>query len=510
MKLKLKAIMTDIRYLNLKNVFFTIYFLFFVHTGFAQSNEKNFYEFDQKNESLMQDYNAVGLSVAVIQNNEVIYSKGFGYRDLEKKLPVTTNTVLPIGSVTKAFTGALLGILEEENKVDLKARPSDYIPEFEFYNDEMNKRIIIEDLLCHKSGIGNTGTADVFFPTENKLDAVKRLKYLKPEAALQNSFAYSNMGYTLAGTIAEQVTKKTWNDNIKEQIFEPLGMQNSYTTLSEMEQTADYSLPYGIYNGDIEEVQYEKFHSLSPAGAIKSNVIDMSKWMMTWLNNGRFEEKQIIPTDYVERATQLQNISHDAYEKDAFLFGEGFGWRLRSSYGNFRIEHGGNTYGFSSDLAIFPLDNVGIVVLTNQDNSQLPFMVVDLIARSLFDKQPYGDYPVVVKEVYHPNTNDKPLNQEKLPSHPLKDYCGKFEADGIGTIEITLEGTKLFAQFPTFLFQLEHLNFNAFHLEGTSEFSEVFNPEFTLEFFNDLEGNVSHLKLYSQKEPIDFVKLEIE
>jgi CubicO group peptidase (beta-lactamase class C family) len=509
--MKMKSIMTDKRYLNLKNIFFTIHFLFSVHTGFAQSNEKVFSEFDQKIESLMQDYNAVGLSVAVIQNNKVIYSKGFGYRDLEKKLPVTTNTVFPIGSVTKAFTGALLGILEEENKVDLKARPSDYIPEFEFYNNEMNKRIIIEDLLSHKSGIGNTGTADVFFPIENKLDAVKRLKYLKPEAAVQNSFAYSNMGYTLAGTIAEQVTKKTWDVNIKEQIFEPLGMQNSYTKLSEIEQNADYSLPYGINNGDIEEVQYEKFHSLSPAGAIKSNVIDMSKWMMTWLNNGRFEEKQIIPTDYVERATKLQNINHSAYEKDAFLFGQGFGWRLRSSYGNFRIEHGGNTYGFSSDLAIFPLDNVGIVVLTNQDNSQLPYMVVDMIARNLFGIQPYGgDYPVVVKEIYHPNTNDKPLNQEKLPSHPLKDYCGKFEAEGIGTIEITFNGTKLFAQFPTFLFQLEHLNFNAFNLEATSEFSEVFNPEFTLEFFNDLDGNVSHLKLYSQKEPIEFLKLENE
>lgn len=506
--MKMKDTITVTRYLNLKNIFFSIHFLFFVYTGFAQSNEKVFNEFDQKIESLMQAYKAVGLSVAVIQNNEVLYSKGFGYRDLEKKLPVTASTVFPIGSVTKAFTGALLGILEEENMVDLKARPSDYIPEFEFYNNDMNKRIIIEDLLSHKSGIGNTGTADVFFPIENKLDAVKRLKYLKPEAVVQNSFAYSNMGYTLAGTIAEQVTKKTWDDNIKEQIFEPLGMQNSYTTLSEMEQNADYSLPYGIYNGDIEEVQYEKFHFLSPAGAIKSNVIDMSNWMMTWLNNGRFKEKQIIPTDYVKRATQLQNINHDAYEKDAFLFGQGFGWRLRTSYGNFRIEHGGNTYGFSSDLAMFPHNNVGIVVLTNQDNSQLPYMVLDMIVRILFDVEPYGEYPVVVKEVYHPNTNEKPLNQEKLPSHTLYDYCGKFEADGIGTIEIILEGTKLFAQFPTFLFQLDHLNFNAFHLVGTNEFSEVFNPEYTLEFFNDLEGNVSHLKLYSQKEPVEFVKLE--
>lgn len=322
--------MTNIRDSNLKNIFLLICILFFVHNTLGQSNEKSFHHFDQKIESLMHDYKAVGLSVAVIQNNKVIYSKGFGYRDLEKKLPVTTKTVFPIGSVTKAFTGALLGILEKENKVDLKAKPSAYIPEFKFYNDKMNDRITIEDLLSHKSGIGNTGTADVFFPTKNRLKAVKRLQYLKPEAAIKNSFAYSNMGYTLAGTIAEQVTHKTWDNSIKEEIFGPLAMQNSYTTLAEMVKSAEYSLPYGLYQGEVEEVQYEKFHSLSPAGAIKSNVIDMTNWIMTWLNKGRFEEKQIIPADYVEKASRLQNINNYTYEQDAFLFGEGFGWRLRS------------------------------------------------------------------------------------------------------------------------------------------------------------------------------------
>ena len=478
-----------------------------VQHSFGQQTSEKLQGIGEEITQLMKDYKAVGVSVAVVKDDEIIYSKGFGYRDLENKLLLTSKTVFPIGSVTKAFTGALLGVLEDEHKVDLKASPLDYIPYFEFYNDEMNNRITIEDILSHKSGIGNTGTPDVFFATENKLEAVRRLKYLKPEATIGDSFDYSNMGYTIAGTIAEKVTQTSWGDNVKKSFFTPLGMQNSYTSLSEMMENDDYSLPYGLYEGTTKRVHYEKFLSLSPAGAIKSNVRDMSKWMMTWLNKGRFGDKQIIPSDYVVSATRLQNINNDNYEEDAFLFGYGFGWRLRSSYGHFRVEHGGNTYGFSSDLAMYPHDNVGIVVLTNQDNSQLPYIIVDLIARRLFDIEPIEKYPVVVQEIYRPDTKDQPLNQDKLPSHPLKAFCGTYKAEGIGAIEFTYDGENLFAKFPKFLFKLEHLNFNAFYLEATSEFTEVFNPEFPLEFFNGLDGNISHLKLYSQKEPVVFKKI---
>lgn len=482
-----------------------VFFLF--ATSLANGQETNQLSgLDAEIEALQQLYNAVGLAVAVVKNDSIIYSKGFGYRDLENQLPVTTHTVFNIGSITKAFTGTLLGILESQNRVSLKDKPSLYLSKFEFYNDKMNSLIVIEDLLSHKSGIGNTGTADVFFPTENKLKAVQRLKYLKPEAEVKNSFEYSNMGYTLAGTIVEQITSKSWESNVHDLIFEPLSMSNSSTTYEEMRKTNNYSLPYGAYQGNIEKVKYEDFYSLRPAGAVKSTVIDLSNWMITWLNNGVFNQTQIIPKDYVDKATKLQNIKPDSYDKDSFLYGEGFGWRLKSSYGHYRIDHGGNTYGFSTNLVMFPFEKIGIVVLTNQDNSWLPYIVTDNITRRLFELNPEPEYPVIVSEIYHPDSISISLNKDKTPTHALTHFVGTYKAQGFGEIEIVMESNILYAVLPTFKFQLEHLSFNSFRLKGTKEFKDVFNPEFNIQFVNDTNGNISHLKLYSQKEPIEFYR----
>ena len=473
---------------------------------FGQQIPKELKGIESEISQLMKKYKAVGLSVAVVKNNKVIYSKGFGYRDLENKLPVTTQTIFPIGSVTKAFTGSVLGILEFKNLVSLKSKPAFYLPNFEFYNDTMNSLITIEDLLSHKSGIGNQGTTQIFFPEDKWLKMIQRLKYLKPEAEIKNSFAYSNMAYTLAGTIIEQITGDSWETNIQEKIFIPLEMTNSYIKLEDIKKTSNYSLPYGIYKGEIERVKFEEFNTISPAGAIKSTVNDMSNWMLTWLNNGVYKNSQIIPKEYIKKATTLQNSNEGNYEKNAFLFGEGFGWRLRSNYGHFRVEHGGNTYGFSSDLVLFPFENIGIVVLTNQDNSLLPYMIVDTITRRLFNINPEPNYPVNVKELYKPKPY-KQFNKDKMPTHPLNSFCGAYEAKGFGRIDIVKENGKLYAILPTYKFQLEHLNYNSFFLKPTKEFKDVFNPQFNIQFTNNVKGKITLLKMYSQKEPIEFNKI---
>jgi len=422
---------------------------------------------DKDINKLIERYKAVGLSVAVVKDNKIVYSQGFGYRDLEKKLPVNTTTVFPIGSITKAFTGSLLGILEAENQVSLKDKPALYIPNFEFYNDRMNNLIAIEDLLSHKSGIGNQGTTERFFPSTNKLEVVQRLRYLKPEGEVKNSFEYSNM--------------------------------------AEMKKTKNYALPYGLHQEEIEQVSFEKFYSVSPAGAIKSNVLDMSNWILTWLNKGKFGAQQVIPSEYVARATRLQNIKQGTYEQDSFLYGDGFGWRLRSSYGRYRIDHGGNTYGFSSNLILFPFEGIGVIVLTNQDNSLLPYMVADNITRRLFHLAPEPEYPVVVTDIFKPSSYN-PFNTDKMPTHPLSSYTGTYKADGFGKIEVVVSDNRLVAILPTFKFQLEHVNYDTFYLKPTMDFKDVFNPQFTVQFTTDTEGKVAVLKMYSQKEPINFIR----
>ncbi|SNZ00356.1 serine hydrolase [Flagellimonas pacifica] len=453
--------------------------------------------------NLIKKYRAAGLSVAVVKDNKVIYSKGFGYRDLEDKLPANDSTVFHIASMTKAFTGTLLGVLESEGQLSLHDKPALHVPNFQFYNEKMDNLITIGDLLSHRSGIGNQGSSIVMFPEKDKLKTVQRLRYLKPEGEIKDSWIYSNLGYTLAGTIAEQITNKSWDINIKERILNPLHMNSSYTTTEEMEKTNNFSKGYAMHNGKIENVPFEDYYSYTPAGALKSSVKDLSNWMLAWLNNGVFNKNQVIPKKYVREATTLKNMKNDIYEKDAFLWGEGYGWRLRAWHGHYRVRHGGNTNGFSTLMDLYPFENIGIVVLTNQKSSLLPYAISDYISRKLMEL-PDFEFPVVVHDMYKAKTKAETLNKEKMPSHSIEEFVGTYQANGFGTIKIIKENKTLFAVLPTFKFQLAHLNYNRFYLKGTEEFTGDFNPEFTIEFTNNHKGVISQLKLYSQKEPIEF------
>ncbi len=485
---------------------YTLVFAFLIQCCFSQEIPKELKGIDKKIESLIKEYHAVGLAVAIVKDDKVIYSNGFGYRNLDEKLLVNENTIFHIASMTKAFTGSLLGILEDENKLSLKDKPAEHVPNFEFYNDKMNNLITIEDLLSHRSGIGSHGSSITMFPEKDKLKTVQRLKYLKPQAEIKNSWVYSNIGYTLAGTIAEQVTDNSWEHNVKEKIFTPLDMNSSVTSIEAMKKTNNFSLGYARYKGTTEQTIFENYYSISPAGAIKSSVNDLSNWMRVWLNKGIYQGKQVIPQNYIRAASRLQNIKHEEkYEEGSFLWGEGFGWRLRSWEGHYRMRHGGNTNGFSTVMDLFPIDNIGIVVLTNQKNSYLPYAVSDYISRKLYKLTEF-EFPIIVNDKFKPNLEDKPLHKEKLPIHSLQSFTGTYHANGYGKVEVVLEKGKLYALLPNFKFKLEHLNYNTFYFKPLKEFEEDFDPGYPVKFIDDTYGEIIKFEFHALKEPIIFLK----
>lgn len=481
--------------------------LFVAPSLFGQSMPPELNGINKEITALFKQYEAVGMAVAILRNDEVIYSKGFGYRNLEAKLPVTEHTVFHVGSMTKSFTGALLGILEAEGRLSLKDKPAYYVPNFRFYSDKMDNLITIEDLLSHKSGLGSQDLSLVMFPDPDKLKTVQRLKYLKPEDEIKNSWNYSNMGYTLAGTIIEQLTRKTWDNGLQERLFAPLKMNNTFTEVEAMKKTGNYALGYGNDQGQIERRSFERYYAYAPAGAIKSSVRDMSHWMRVWLHHGLYENRQVIPKDYVRRATSLQNVKYDeVYEKDSFLHGEGFGWRLRSWSGHFRVRHGGNTNGFSTLMDLFPFEKIGIVVLANQQSSILPYVISDYISRKLYGL-PTIDYPIQVGDVYQAEVKDVSINQEQPPTHALTKFVGTYGANGYGKIKVIEKAGKLRAQLPTYSFRLAHSHYNTFYLQGDPDFDYSFNPEFTVRFVNDIEGRPNALHIVgAQKEAIVFHK----
>lgn len=169
----------------------------------GQEPKENLKGLDEEINKILNDYKAVGVSVAIVKNDKIIYTKGYGYRDYENKLPVTPNTLFCIGSNTKAFTSSLIGMLENEKKLSLQDKPSRYISGLTFSTDRMNTLITIEDLLEHRSGLGSIDGTYIFFPAAKRIDLMKRLPFLKENGEPKNSWKYSNFGYLMLGTIAE-------------------------------------------------------------------------------------------------------------------------------------------------------------------------------------------------------------------------------------------------------------------------------------------------------------------
>lgn len=430
---------------------------------------------DAKFQTLLADWKTPGFAVAIVEKNKVIYAKGFGYRDYENKIPVTQNTLFAIGSCTKAFTSSLLGILKSENKVDFDKSPRTYLPELKFFNHEMDDLITIRDMMCHRTGLPRHDWSWYAFPTDSKDSLMRRIQFQEPSANVRGKYQYNNFMFMLQGLIVEKVTGLSWEENIEDRFFKPLGMSKSNLSIESLEKSDDAAFGYIVKNDSIiEKTDYYHIKALSPAGSINSSVNDMSKWLITWINGGKFEDKEVIPASYLSEAISSQTVAGSGLPSkatpDLFLDNYGFAWGLSSYRGHYRVQHNGNIDGFSALTCFFPSDSIGIIVLVNQDDSSVPSVVRNIAADKML-KLSTIDWNKNLKEEREKalksqkETVSKALSNKKLntvPSHNLIEFTGKYYNPGYGTILITAETDSLFAKTPISKYWLKHFHYDIF------------------------------------------------
>lgn len=424
---------------------------------------------------ILETTKTAGFAVAVVEGDKIIYAKGFGYRDYENKIPVDANTLFAIGSSSKAFTSAILGQLRKEEKLSFDDSPRKYIPELKFFNDNMNNNIIIKDMMCHRTGMSRHDFSWYFFPTTSKDSLVQRLAHQEPFAGVREKWLYNNFMFLTQGVIAERITGKSWEDNIKERFFTPLGMTRSNTSIGEMKTAANVAFGYQLKKETvISKMDYYDISGMSPAGSINSSVNDMSNWMITWLNKGKFKGQQLIPEDYIQEAMSSQMVvgaaMPDKENPDIHFANYGYGWSLKSYKGHYRVSHGGNIDGFSADVTLYPSDNIGIVVLANQDGSAVPGLVRNTISDYIL-KVNKTDFVKIFnedkakakkaqEEVKKKATSSKVAHTK--PSHILQDYTGKYYNPGYGEFNITNQNDSLFVNFKFKKLYLRHAHYDIF------------------------------------------------
>ncbi|MCX2496173.1 serine hydrolase [Pedobacter sp. PF22-3] len=443
---------------------------------------------------ILKDQQVAGFAVAVVKGDQVIYSKGFGYRDVESKKPVTPNTLFAIGSSTKSFTSALIGLQQKEGNLSFDGIATSYLPQLKFYNDNMNNQITVRDMMCHRTGLSRYDLSWFVFNTSNRDSIIQRVRYMEPTAPVRAKWQYNNFMFLAQGMIVEKLTGKTWEQNIKEKFFNPLEMSRSNTNIFEFEKDNDASLPYSINDkGTIEKIDYYNIDGMGPAGSINSSVNDMTHWLKVWINGGTYKGQEILPASYIREAASSQMVISGGLpeaDKDIYLSNYGFGWMISSYRGHYMVEHGGNINGFSASVSFFPTDKIGIVVLTNQNTSNVPKIVYSSIADRLLElknidwngRARKAKAEAKERENAAKKAAENPRVLNTKPSHPLKDYDGLFDNPAYGLINVSFKNDSLFATMGKEKILLRHYHYDVFSISGIDKKEKIDTAESDLRF----------------------------
>jgi CubicO group peptidase (beta-lactamase class C family) len=467
----------------------------------------NLGDFDDYVNQALRDWKVPGVAVAVVQGDKVILLKGYGYRDLEKQLPATPNTLFAIGSITKSFTVSALGMEMDEGKIDWDRPVRDYLPAFKMYDPVLTEQMMIRDLITHRSGLPRHDM--VWYSSDfSREDIIRRLQYLEPNKPLRSTFQYNNLMFMTAGYIAGLLNGKSWEDTIRERIFTPLGMNGTNFSLKDTHNSPDFALPYRKGNDLKAEVKRMPFDeqcpdrcAIGPAGEINSSAADMSRYVLFHLNKGKVEGRALLSENNSMQMQTPQMVIQGAPDyKEGSETSYGMGLFISQYRGHKRVEHGGNLDGFSADFAFLPDDGIGVIVLTNLNSTGLP----NAIAYNVFDRllgldqvpwsQRYLEQEIKGRESEQEAKNKgyAPHKMGTHPSHELKDYVGDYGNLGYGVVSVDLDGSGFKVKINKLTVSVAHLHYDVFQVPDAP-----FDPfaKMKVSFFSDANGDISSLTL---------------
>ena len=461
---------------------------------------------------MMAEWNVPGLAISVVQDGRLVYSQGFGLRDVDKGLLVTPQTLFAIGSCSKAFTAATMGILVDEGKLEWDKPLREYLPTFSLKDDFAAERMTPRDLVCHRSGLPRHD-AMWYNSTATRQDLFERLRYLEPSKDFRTTYQYQNLMFMTAGYLVEQITGTSWERFVRSRIFLPLGMSNSNFSVDDSQRAPDFALPYMEKDDKVIEIPFRNIDTIGPAGSINSSVTDMSSWLLLNLSKGKIGDQQIISESSLKEIHSPQMISSQSYKYDeSFYSMYGMGWGITSYRGHLMLSHGGGIDGFTARVTLLPRDNIGMVILTNMDGSPLPSVIAYNVADRLLEFDQVDWNSRIKEEVEEgkkeaekaEKDKDKDRKPNTKPSHPLEDYAGDYEHPGYGVISVEKKGDNLQAEYNSIPYKVTHYHYDVFDF-----IYEEFDRTFKVSFLTDLKGNIGSLSIQLEPEvgPAVFTRL---
>lgn len=323
----------------------------------------------------LETFPSAGLAVSVVKDGKLIHAKGYGYASIESKEAVDENTLFAIASNSKAFTAAALAILVDEGKLNWMDKVVDHIPEFTMYNSYVRENFTIEDLLCHRSGLG-LGAGDLMiFPDGGDYtidDILKSFQHQKPVSGFRTKYDYDNMLYVVAGEIIHRISGKSWAEFVESRILKPLGMERSVGSYERLGDRKNVAKPHSSESGELKVVNAYSSSLTDAAGGINSSVKDLSNWLLVQLNAGKYGkelENELFSEDRQREMwkahTMMSFSARGSKRYQNHYKAYGLGWVIEDYKGYTIISHTGGLPGMLSKTLLIPELDLGVAVLTN-------------------------------------------------------------------------------------------------------------------------------------------------
>ncbi len=407
----------------------------------------------------LKDWNVPGCSVGIMKGNRVIYSKSFGYRDLARKLLVNNDTRFMIASCAKAITAAAAGALVDQRELDWDTPVREYLPSFRMHDPVATKQTTMRDLLAHRTGLPHHSGAD---PARKRSDLLKRLPYLQPCKEFRSGFQYSNKNYILAGLVIEAVSRKSWEEFVRESILDPLEMKRARFA-AELQDSAntlasDNDLAQGYvktnnglrpwFSGWAKHLSpADVCLSVGPNGPIAMNIQDLCRWVRFQLTGHKDTKRKILEPRTLRETHTPVTVTPGQWcdGKDRLDASYALGWIVQSYRGRRLVFHGGGGGGFRAFTAFLPNESIGVAVLTNHETSPLREILAFNAIDRLLGLQPLPWDRREKLQAAERRGRKRKASRKTVSLYPssLSKYTGEYDHPGYGQLTVFVSNGKL-------------------------------------------------------------------
>jgi CubicO group peptidase (beta-lactamase class C family) len=402
-----------------------------------------------------------GAAVAVVFNDEVVYERGFGVREVGKPEPITPETVFPSASLSKSLSSTLVAAVVGDGTTNWDATIGSLVPDFALADPYVSDQVTIRDMLCHRSGLPAYGGDPLVFTFGYDRDeCLRRLRYYALATPFRTTWAYSNLGFSSGAYAAAQAAGESWEDLAETRLFAPLGMTSTSYRFADFGRRENRAAPhYRTREGVWELGDLTDDDAAAPAGGASSNLRDLTHWLRLHLAGGMFDGQPVVASEPLGETYRPQIVAFSppdpATGPPAFY---GLGWNVSyDDQGRLDVSHPGDFSSYSTQVTLLPGAGLGILVLCNGGASAVRGAIPKAFLEMVTKGEPSQDWVSAIEtsfaaalagilETSTPFPQGEPP-ADAAPPLPLDVYTGTYTNTGYGEVTVRDEAGGLVLEF---------------------------------------------------------------